>query len=293
MRQQSLAYLYAIIAILCWSTVATAFKIALSELSFPHLLLISTFSSTCVLLIVLIFRGELSATFRISLKQAGSSAILGFLNPFLYYMILLWAYSLLPAQIAQPLNYTWPVVLVLLSAPLLGQKINPRIIIALVVCLAGVLFISLQGKIDGLKIKEPFGVVLAAGSSIIWATFWLLNMRDNRKEPGKLFINFLFGFAFTLIYVCITDPPVIPSLRAILSGVYVGVFEMGLTFVLWMKALSLTDRTDRISPLVFISPFISLLFITFILKESIHFTTVIGLILIAGGVFMSQRFQKR
>jgi drug/metabolite transporter (DMT)-like permease len=293
MRQQSLAYLYAIIAILCWSTVATAFKIALSELTFPHLLLISTFSSAVVLLIVLIFRGELAATFRINLKQTANSALLGFLNPFLYYMVLLWAYSLLPAQIAQPLNYTWPVVLVLLSAPLLGQKINPKVIIALVVCLAGVLFISLQGKTDGIKIEEPLGVILAAGSSLIWAVFWLLNMRDNRKEPGKLFINFLFGFLFTLIYVCITDPPVLPSLKAILSGVYVGVFEMGLTFVLWMKALSLTDRTDRISPLVFISPFVSLLFITFILKESIHFTTVIGLVLIAGGVFMSQRFQKR
>ena len=34
----------------------------------------------------------------------------GFLNPFLYYIILFKAYSLLPAQEALSLNYTWPLV---------------------------------------------------------------------------------------------------------------------------------------------------------------------------------------
>ena len=40
----------------------------------------------------------------------------------LYYLILLKAYQLLPAQVAQPLNMIWPVILVFLSVPILKQK---------------------------------------------------------------------------------------------------------------------------------------------------------------------------
>jgi len=66
----------------------------------------------------------------------------------------------------------------------------------------------------------------------------------------------------------------------ILGGIYVGIFEMGLTFLLWNKALELTDNTAVISNLIFFTPFLSLLFIRSVLKESIHYATFIGLLLI-------------
>jgi len=50
------------------------------------------------------------------------SSLLGFLNPFLYYIVLFKAYSMLPAQEAQALNYTWPLIVVILSIPLLNQR---------------------------------------------------------------------------------------------------------------------------------------------------------------------------
>ncbi|NJK98814.1 MAG: EamA family transporter, partial [Bacteroidales bacterium] len=50
--------------------------------------------------------------------------MLGFLNPLLYYLVLFKAYSLLPAQIAQPLNYTWPLILVILSIIFLSKNIR-------------------------------------------------------------------------------------------------------------------------------------------------------------------------
>ena len=62
--------------------------------------------------------------FSCSPKQYLRSAALGFLNPFLYYLVLFEAYDRLPAQEAQPLNYMWPIVVVILSAPLLKQPIG-------------------------------------------------------------------------------------------------------------------------------------------------------------------------
>ena len=52
---QRKAYLYAGVAILCWATVATAFKIALSTMSNIDLLFISTFSALIVLLGIVSF----------------------------------------------------------------------------------------------------------------------------------------------------------------------------------------------------------------------------------------------
>lgn len=292
MQNQKKAYLFAISAVLLWSTVATAFKTALKGMPFSNLLFVSTCVSVILLGVVLVFKGQFLKTFNVSLNSWLYSAVLGFLNPFLYYMVLLKAYSVLPAQIAQPLNYTWPVVLVILSAPFLKQKITLKALIALLICLCGVVVISFQGKWN-LNISNSFGVLLAAGSSIIWSSFWLLNMKDKREETNKLFLNFLFGFIYISIYHLFFEPVKIQSITSFSAAVYVGVFEMGITFILWLNALQYSKSPEKISSLVFLSPFLSIFFIAFFLHESIHFSTIAGLLLIVLGIFLSKAKLKK
>jgi drug/metabolite transporter (DMT)-like permease len=287
MQNQTKAYIFAISAVLLWSTVATAFKTALTGMHFTSLLFISSLVSFILLSAILIGSGELQNAFNISIKSWLNSAVMGFLNPFLYYMILLKAYSILPAQIAQPLNYTWPVVLVFLSAPFLGHKITLKTILALLICFSGVLVISMQGKWN-LDISNPFGVVLAAGSSIVWSVFWLLNMKDKRHETHKLFLNFFFGFVYIAIYILLFEKINIKDTTSFLASVYVGIFEMGITFVLWLTALRLSSSPEKISSFVFLSPFLSIFFIAFFLHETIHFSTVAGLCLIVAGIILSK-----
>jgi drug/metabolite transporter (DMT)-like permease len=287
MQKQTRAYLLAISAVLLWSTVATAFKTALAGMTFTHLLFISSFVSMIILLAVMIFKRSLASVFAVSVREWISSAVMGFLNPFLYYMVLLKAYSLLPAQIAQPLNYTWPVVLVVLSAPFLGHKITAKTIFALLISFIGVFVISLQGKWD-FSISSPLGVFLAAGSSIIWSVFWLINMKDKRPEIQKLFLNFFFGFIYILIYLLINEPLVIHFDKPLLAAVYVGFFEMGITFILWLAALQYSSSPEKISSLVFLSPFLSIFFISTFLHEDIHSSTILGLCLIVAGIILSK-----
>jgi len=104
MSQQQKAYLYAAFSILMWSTVASAFKLALERLDFTHLLFYAAFTSTAVLLLILILQGKLRLFREQTKKDVISSLFLGFFNPFIYYLILFKAYELLPAQEAQPLN---------------------------------------------------------------------------------------------------------------------------------------------------------------------------------------------
>lgn len=288
MSNQKKSYLYALAAILLWSTVGTAFKITLRHLNYAQLLLFSSFISVVVLAVFLIINKEIPQLKSTTFKQLQYSALLGFLNPFAYYLILFKAYSLLRAQEAVALNYIWPMMLVLLSVPILKQKIRLINVIALLISFSGAIIIATQGKPFSLDLSQPLGVGLALSSAIFWALFWLLNVRDQREETLKLFMNFLCGFIYTLIYCMFTGNLALPEINGALGSVYIGLFEMGITFVLWLKALKYSENTARVSNLVYLSPFISLMFISVIIGERILASTIAGLVLIITGIILQQ-----
>ncbi len=280
-------YIYGLLAIFFWSTAATAFKIALKNIDFIQLLFYSSFISFIILLITLLVQNKFQEIFCFSAKQYATSALVSVLNPFGYYLILLKAYSILPAQIAQPLNYTWPIMLVILSVPFLHQKMTFKNIAAVFISFCGVFVISSQGNIGNFHFTNPFGVALASGSSVVWAMYWIFNVRDKRDEIIKLFFNFLFGTIYIGISVLLFSSFYIKSSEVVLPVIWVGCFEMGFTFVLWLKALQLSKNNAKISNLVFLSPFLSLLFIHLILGEQIYFTTLIGLVIIILGIIVN------
>jgi drug/metabolite transporter (DMT)-like permease len=287
MNKTRQSYIYAVLAILFWSTVPTAFKISLGELDVLTMLTIAVVTSTFLLLAMVIISGRSGLILRSSSKDLLHSAILGLINPFLYYLILLRAYSLLPAQIAQPLNMIWPIILVFLSVPVLGQKIERKSFAALFISFAGVYLISSKGSpfhFNGADIK---GVFLATASSVFWAFYFILNLKDKRDEAVKLFLNFLCGSVYLVFAMIITGKwHNAPGLTGTLGSIYVGVFEMGLAFFFWLRALSLATSTDKVSNLVYIAPFISLIFVHYILNETVYFTTPAGLVLIIGGILL-------
>ena len=155
MKNQRKAYVFALLAVVCWSTIGSAFKISLRYIHFAELLLIASITATLVLLLTLLVQGKDHRYWPVTgRKDLARSALMGFLNPFLYYVVLLQAYDLLPAQEAGTLNYIWPLVLVLLSIPLLGQKIKPLSILAILVSFFGIILISTHGNLLDLKFSR-------------------------------------------------------------------------------------------------------------------------------------------
>ncbi|MEI6899164.1 MAG: DMT family transporter [Bacteroidota bacterium] len=288
MKDQRKAYLYSILAVICWSTIGSAFKISLRYLDFMNLLLYSSLIASLVLLTSMAFNRNTDQLFKLRPRDFLSSAIMGMLNPYLYYLVLLKAYDLLQAQEAGTLNYIWPLVLVLLSIPILHQKISLYSIGAVLISFFGIIIISTHGNFLSMKFAHPMGVLLAVGSAVFWALYWIMNIRDKREEIGKLFLNFTFGFLYILITLLVTNRLAIPSWEGITGAVYLGLFEMGITFVLWMKALKYSTTTAKVSNLIYLSPFISLIFIHFIVGETILLSTFIGLIFIVSGIIIQQ-----
>lgn len=288
-KSQSRAYLYASFVVLFWGTSATAFKIGLRYIDPVQLLFWSSLSATIILFTVLAFQQKLRLLKVSSKKEFLFSFAESLLNPFLYYLVLFKAYSLLPAQVAQPLNYIWPIVLVIMGALFLNHPLKFTDIIALLTSLVGVAFISSQGNFNIFAKSNPFGVLLAIGSSVIWAGFWIVNLYDkHRNEEVKLFISFAMATAFTVIYMIITRNQPIINLNGILASAYIGAFEMGITFVLWLKALNSATNTARLGNFSYLVPFVALVFISVVLNETIVWTTLLGLSLIIGAIVFQQ-----
>lgn len=286
MKSESKAIAFGLGAVLSWSTVATAFKLALGHQSVTQLLFTATLTSCLFLAGLLSLKKELGIALRAIPQNWQIALVCGCLNPLLYYLVLLHAYQLLPAQVAQPINYTWAIVLAFMAVPFLGQTLRRNDIIALIICYTGVVIIS-SGASDNGQNATVLGVSLALISTVIWASYWIINSRDQRAPSVALFQNFLFALpiATTLAFI----GPLTWSMPAIAAGIYVGIFEMGLAFVLWLQAMKATSNTSRLSNLIFLSPFISLVFIYVILGESIHTLTFVGLAFIISGIYIQNQ----
>jgi drug/metabolite transporter (DMT)-like permease len=282
------AYGYAGLTVLLWSTVATAFKLGLAEVGVLPLLFHASLVSTLALLVAVALQGKLRLLAAYGWRGSLRSAALGLLNPTLYYLVLLHAYQRLPAQEAQPLNFVWPLVLAVLAVPALGQRLAARTLLGLAVSFAGVVVIATRGQVLALRFTDPLGVALAVGSSLVWAVYWLLNVRDPRDDQVKL----LLGFGLSLVPLGLLAwrcPGLVVSWRGWLAAAYIGLFEMGVTFVLWLRALSLAPSAAQVTRLVYLVPFGSLVCIALVLHEPIRAATLVGLGLIVGGIVLGAR----
>ncbi|MAF99719.1 MAG: EamA family transporter [Acidiferrobacteraceae bacterium] len=288
MRRESQSYLFAAAAILAWSTAASAFKLTLGRIDNGELLLWSSLVSVVALGTIIVVTHRWKEFSQWHLGDVGKSLGLGALNPFLYYLILFRAYELLPAQEAQPLNMVWPIVLVLLSIFILKQPLRWYSVIAMLTGFAGVMVISTRGDLLGFQLTDPAGVGFALGSSLIWALYWLFSARDARDPINRLFANFVSGLLIITLWMGLVGGIAIPSFKAAAGAVWIGLFEMGLAFVAWLYALRLATNTAQVGSVIFITPFLSLVFISLVVGEQIYESTLPGLMLIVAGVLSQQ-----
>ncbi|MEF1171161.1 DMT family transporter [Vibrio sinaloensis] len=276
-------------AVLLWSTVATAFKLTLAEFTPIQMLTVASIVSALALMIICAATGKLKQLPRTFLSNPWYYLLLGVINPLAYYIILFKAYDLLPASQAQAINYSWAITLTLMAAVFLGQKIRKQDWVACTFSYLGVIVIATKGDVLGLNFDSPLGVGLALLSTLLWAGYWILNAKNKADPVVGVLLGFLVAIPFAIgltLYEGASFSHI--TNKGWLAVTYVGLFEMGVTFVLWLSALKATQNTARISNLIFASPFISLMLLASIIGEEIHPATLFGLVLIITGLVIQQ-----
>ncbi|WP_432696625.1 DMT family transporter [Marinobacterium sp. YM272] len=288
-KNQSRAMLLGGLAVFLWSTVATAFKLALEWLSPLQLLAWASLFSTLFLMGAVSWQKQWGAVGHFFRQQPLFALLLGVINPAVYYLVLFRAYDLLPAQQAQTINYTWALTLSLLAVPFLKQPLRRRDMIALAGGYFGALIIATRGNLLALDFDSIEGVVLAMVSTLFWAMYWILNTRATAPATASLLACFLVGTPLVWGLMAWQGELVAPTWQGLAGAAYVGLFEMGVTFMLWLGAMRSAVHVSRVSNLIFLSPFLSLVFIRYFLNEPIAPATFIGLAMIICAVIYQQR----
>ncbi|MEQ5801395.1 DMT family transporter [Halomonas sp. H10-9-1] len=285
MTRDGQAMLYGLGAVALWSTVATAFKVALGYMSPLALMWLASLVSWALIGVLVTRQGLLGQALRHGWRTA---AWAGLMNPVAYYLVLFGAYDRLPGQEAMALNYTWALAMAFLAVPILGQRLTRMDVAAGLIAYAGVWVIATRGAVFDVAFADPLGVGMALASTLIWALYWLLNARDHRPPLVAQWQNFSVGVP-VLTALLLAGPGLAwhgwPALGA---GIYVGLFEMGIAFVLWQLAVHGVSRTAKVSNLIFLSPPVSLLLLYLVVGEPILASTLVGLVLILAGLGLQQ-----
>ena len=279
-------YFYAGISVLLWSTAATAFTVALKFLSIPLIINIASLTSALIMFIFILIEGRIGELKKQTFQSLFNSFFMSSINPLLYYIILFKTYTMLPAQEAQPLTYTWPIMLTILSVFFFKEKLSLKKWLGIGVSFLGVLFISTKGNLLSFELSDPKGVALALLCAFVWASYWLLNVKDKRDEVIKNFLNFFFiGVILTIFHIFSGQDLGLTS-TGIGAAIYIGFCEMGVAFLAWGKAMSLAKSKASLAKVIYLIPFLSLLIMSLVLGDSILPSTLIGLGFIIIGIFL-------
>ncbi|WP_369412992.1 DMT family transporter [Halomonas alkalisoli] len=277
--------LFGLGAVALWSTVATAFKIALAYMSPLELIWLASLVSWALIGVLMVRQGRLGQ----ALSQGWRTAAwAGLMNPVAYYLLLFGAYDRLPGQEAMALNYTWALAMAFLAVPILGQRLTRIDILAGLIAYAGVWVIATRGAVFDVAFADPLGVGMALASTLLWALYWLLNARDHRPPLVAQWQNFTVALPALTLLMLLGPGFSWLGWKGLAAGVYVGLFEMGVAFVLWQLAVHRVSRTARVSNLIFLSPPVSLLLLFLVVGEPILPSTLVGLALILGGLGLQQ-----
>ena len=276
MKNSARPVLCALGAVLSWSTVATAFKLSLECMSWFSLLSVAIpTAAVCLFLIVLIQR-KMALLLRIPLRELG-----------IYYCALFVAYDKLPAQVAQPLNYTWPMWFILLYAAIKRRKPSFPQVAGLVMSFLGVVVISFCKPGGAVSLS---GILVAMASALLWAGYWMLGLRVRADRTVALLLG--FGVSSVVVVALRLFGGMGFSVPGMGYAVYVGLFEMAIPFVLWQYALSAASNKYLINQLSYLSPVLSLVIINFYLGETLALTTILGAVLIIGGILVANRMRE-
>lgn len=280
------AYLYVLLAIVLWGSTPAVSKLILADITSLQLIFFSAPFSLLGILAILFFQGKARELFRYRgmdfLKLAG----MGFLGCFLYYVFLFGAIERTSAQEAFIVNYLWPIMVVLFAVPILKEKFSWKTVLAISLSFLGVVIVVSKGQ--GLQIQDFNGTAIgmAAAGAVVYGLFSVLGKKLHYEVYSSMFYYTLFGFLFISAALVSTPFPVI-SWSSLLGLAWIGIFANGLAYVFWFKALEI-GNTAKMSNLIFLTPFVSLCFITILTGEPILSSSVLGLLVIVSGIFVGR-----
>jgi len=277
-------YLYVSLASILWASTAAVSKLLLAYLDNLQVLFFSTLFASISLLIISVAQGKFAVVKTYTLKDYAIFALMGFIGVFLYRFFLQAALLLMPAQEAFIVNYTWPIMVVIFAWIILKEKMTSKKVVGLLLSFTGVVIVTTKGDFSVLNFSIG-GVFFALAGAVVYGFYSVLGKRQTYEKFTSTTFFYIFSFLFSTIALLIFSSVPLLSLNQLGGLLWLGVFPSGLAFVFWLLALKHGD-VAKISNLIFMTPFLSLIYIYFLLGEKVLLSSVVGLVVIVAGILI-------
>ena len=283
-------YLYAACAILMWSTMPTVSKLLLTELDSYTVLCISSLFAAIALFIINLCSHKWSILKSYRFMDYLKIAAIGLPGVFLYYVLYYLGAERMLASQAFIVNYLWPIMSIVFACIILKEKMTVRKVIAVIMSFLGVFTVA--GK-DLVHFNA--GIVLGSLFCFLGAVCYGLYTALNKKSPYdkqvSMTVTTVTSFLLSLLILLLRGKAVTVTAAQIPGIIWNGVFTMALANLAWALALA-AGNTAKISNLAYITPFLSLIWTSLVLKEPINPASIIGLCLIVLGIFVQLKDSK-
>ena len=278
-------YLYAGISILMWSTTAAVTKLLLGSLNSMQIVLLGSLFASIYLFVVNAIKGNLKQLKEYKLKDFLQIAGIGILGTFLYNLFLFLGINKMQASQAFIINYLWPIMTVIFACIILKEKVTVRKIIAIVLSFIGVIIVTSNGDLLNIDKNSLIGALYCIIAAISYGLFCVINKQKNYDKYLSMFLFYASSLIVAIMYTVFTKNWFVLQWNELIGLVWIGVFTKAIAFTAWALALEKGD-TSKVSNLAYITPFLSLVWTSLILKESISIYAIIGLVVIVSGIFI-------
>src|SRR5256884_3037100 len=225
------------------------------------MLFYSTIFSCMVMGGLVLFQNKASVLATYSIHDYAKIGVLGFLGTCLYSVLLYGALALTSASEGFLLAYTWPMLVIILAFPFLREKLTVKKLCSIFISFVGIMVIVTHGSIFTLSLTSLQGDLLALGGAGVFALFSVLGKKYHDDQVVSVFLYFVTALVF-----------ITPTL-VLFSSIF------------WLKALEYGD-TSVTSNALYLTPFLSLVYIALFLGEQILLSSIVGLIIIVVGIVL-------
>lgn len=278
-------YIYALLTVSIWSTMAAVAKMILFDIPNLETLSISSIFAFVFLLIINIKNGLIRELKQYSVKDYVIMAGLGFLGLFMYSALYYYGLTQLSSQEACIINYLWPIMLVIFSCIILKEKFTAIKGIAMLCSFVGIVILS-TGNTSVANENSMSGIISCIIAAACYGLFSVLNKKaDYNQNIAMMVIWFVVAVCSAILGPITEDWKPIEGTQW-LGMLWLGVVIDAVAYLLWALALKGVKNTAKIANLAYLTPFLSLVVSAVVLNEQVSFRAIVALIFIVGGILL-------
>ncbi len=234
---------------------------------------------------LVLFQKKTSVLASYSIRDYSKVGVLGFLGTYVYYVLLYGALALTSASEGFILAYTWPMLVILLAFPFLREKLTVKKLCSIFISFGGIMVIVTHGRLFTLSLTSLRGDLLALGGAGVFALFSVLGKKYHYDQVVSVFLYFVTALVFIIPTLFLFSFPKMPSWHVWLWLFLNGFLVNGVSYIFWLKALEYGD-TSVTSNALYLTPFLSLVYIALFLGEPILLSSIVGLLIIVVGILL-------